>query len=122
MSREAPQLHAWPVRMIVTPVGIEAMNLYGGSAFVDVMQMAVHRKLDTARFDNLLMQQKSVALPYEDPVTFAINAARPVIDRLSEAATDGIDSLIHCSESGIAFGNSPRPYVHTPLALRRNCT
>ena len=61
----------------MTPVGIEAINLYGGSAFVDVMQLAAHRKLDTARFDNLLMKQKSVALPFEDPVSFAINAAKP---------------------------------------------
>ena len=63
----------------MTPVGIEAINLYGGSAFVDVMQLAAHRKLDTARFDNLLMKQKSVALPFEDPVSFAINAAKPII-------------------------------------------
>src|SRR3546814_3032893 len=85
------------------------------------MQLAVHRKLDTARFDNLLMKQKSVALPYEDPVTVAINAARPVIDRLSEAEKDRIELLITCSESGIDFGKSLSTYVHHHLGLSRNC-
>ena len=105
----------------MTPVGIEAINLYGGSAFVDVMQLAEHRKLDAARFDNLLMKQKSVALPYEDPVSFAINAAKPLIDQLSDAEKDRIELLITCSESGIDFGKSMSTYVHHYLGLNRNC-
>jgi polyketide biosynthesis 3-hydroxy-3-methylglutaryl-CoA synthase-like enzyme PksG len=106
---------------IVTPVGIESLNLYGGSAFVDVMRLAAHRKLDTARFDNLLMKQKSVALPYEDPVTFAVNAAKPVVDRLPEAERDRIELVITCSESGIDFGKSLSTYVHRYLDLKRSC-
>ncbi|MDP1771715.1 MAG: hydroxymethylglutaryl-CoA synthase family protein [Methylobacter sp.] len=105
----------------MTPVGIEAMNLYGGSTFVDVMELAAHRQLDTARFDNLLMKHKSVALPYEDPVSFAINAAKPVIDQLSEAEKDRIELLITCSESGIDFGKSMSTYIHHYLGLNRNC-
>jgi len=105
----------------MTPVGIEAINLYGGSAFVDVMQLAAHRKLDTARFDNLLMKQKSVALPFEDPVSFAINAAKPIIDSLSDQEKDRIELLITCSESGIDFGKSISTYVHHYLDLNRNC-
>jgi polyketide biosynthesis 3-hydroxy-3-methylglutaryl-CoA synthase-like enzyme PksG len=106
---------------IVAAVGIEAINLYGGSAFVDVMELAGHRRLDTARFDNLLMQQKSVALPYEDPVTFAVNAARPIVEQLPEAERDRIELLITCSESGIDFGKSLSTYVHHHLGLHRNC-
>jgi polyketide biosynthesis 3-hydroxy-3-methylglutaryl-CoA synthase-like enzyme PksG len=105
----------------MTPVGIEAINLYGGSAFVDVMQLAAHRKLDTARFDNLIMKQKSVALPFEDTVIFAINAAKPIIDSLSEQEKDRIELLITCSESGIDFGKSISTYVHHYLGLNRNC-
>ncbi|MGZ9709212.1 hydroxymethylglutaryl-CoA synthase family protein [Glaciimonas sp. GNP009] len=105
----------------MTAVGIEAINLYGGSAFVDVMALAVHRKLDTARFDNLLMKQKAVALPYEDPVSFAINAAKPLIDRLSDAEKDRIELIITCSESGIDFGKSMSTYIHHYLGLNRNC-
>lgn len=58
---------------------------------------SAHRKLDTSRFDNLLMKQKPVALPYEDPVSFAINAAKPLIDQLSETEKDRIELLITCS-------------------------
>ena len=85
------------------------------------MQLAAHRKLDTARFDNLLMKQKSVALPFEDPVSFAINAAKPIIDSLSDQEKDRIELLITCSESGIDFGKSISTYVHHYLGLNRNC-
>ncbi|MDO9103821.1 MAG: hydroxymethylglutaryl-CoA synthase [Methylovulum sp.] len=102
-------------------VGIEAMNLFGGSAYVDVMELAAHRKLDTARFDNLLMKQKAVALPYEDPVTFGINAAKPIVDGLSDSEKERIELLICCSESGIDFGKSMGTYMHQYLGLPRNC-
>jgi polyketide biosynthesis 3-hydroxy-3-methylglutaryl-CoA synthase-like enzyme PksG len=105
----------------VTPVGIEAMNLCGGSAFVDVAELANHREIDTARFDNLLMKQKSVALPYEDPVTFAVNAAQPILQSLSDAEKARIELLITCTESGIDFGKSVSTYVHRHLGLGRNC-
>lgn len=105
----------------MTPVGIEAMNLHGGAAFVDVMELAAHRRLDTARFDNLLMKQKSVALPCEDPVSFAVNAARPIVDALSAAERERIELVITCTESGIDFGKSLSTYVHHYLGLGRNC-
>jgi len=54
-------------------VGIEAMNVFGGSVYLDVMQLAKHRQLDTTIFENLLMKEKTVALPYEDPVTYGVN-------------------------------------------------
>ncbi len=39
------------------------MNVFGGSAVLDVMQLARHRELDPARLNNLLMKEKTVALP-----------------------------------------------------------
>ena len=110
-----------PVRENMTAVGIETINLYGGSAFVDVMELADYRQLDTARFDNLLMKEKSVAMPYEDPVSFGINAAKPIIDQLSEDEKERIELLITCSESGIDFGKSMSTYIHHYLELNRNC-
>ena len=97
------------------------MTLYGGSTYVDVMQLASHRKLDTARFDNLLMKQKSAALPCEDPVSLAVNAAKPLVDRMSDAEKDRIELLITCTESGIDFGKSLSTYVHHHLGLSGNC-
>ena len=41
----------------MTVVGIEAINAFAGSAFVDVEKLARHRNLDTSRFANLLMKE-----------------------------------------------------------------
>jgi len=97
------------------------MNVFGGTAYLDVAELARHRRLDNARFANLLMKQKAVALPYEDPVTFAVNAAKPVVDALSPAEKDRIELLVTCTESGIDFGKSLSTYVHHHLGLNRNC-
>lgn len=105
----------------MSQVGIEAMNVFGGSACLDVNELARHRKLDMTRFSNLLMKEKTVALPYEDPVTFGVNAAKPVIDSLSPAEKNRIELLITCTESGIDFGKSMSTYIHQQLGLNRNC-
>lgn len=105
----------------MTLVGIEAMNIFAGSAFLDVQKLAEHRKLDTTRFENLLMKEKTVALPYEDPVTFGVNAAKPLIDALSEEEKDRIEMVITCTESAFDFGKSMSTYCHDLLGLNRNC-
>ncbi|MBC2659030.1 hydroxymethylglutaryl-CoA synthase family protein [Pseudomonas sp. MSSRFD41] len=102
-------------------VGIEAMNVFGGRACLDVAELAAHRQLDTARFNNLLMKEKTVALLDEDPVTYAVNAARPLVEALSAEEKVRIELLITCSESGIDFGKSLSTYVHHHLGLDRNC-
>ncbi|NRT86788.1 hydroxymethylglutaryl-CoA synthase family protein [Clostridium beijerinckii] len=102
-------------------VGIEAMNVYGGTAYLDVMELAKYRNLDSARFENLLMKEKSVALPYEDPITYGVNAAKPIIDSLSQEEKDRIELVITCTESGIDFGKSISTYIREYLGLSRNC-
>ncbi len=103
------------------PVGIEMLNVFGGSAYLDVDQLASHRGLDKTRFDNLLMKEKSVALPYEDPVSLGVNAAKPIIDALSDSEKDRIEMLITCTESSFDFGKSMSSYMHDYLGLNRNC-
>lgn len=105
----------------MTTAGIEAMNVYAGTAFLDVEKLARHRNLDMTRFNNLLMKEKTVALPYEDPITFAVNAAKPIIDALSESERDRIEMVITCSESAFDFGKSMSTYCHDLLKLNRNC-
>lgn len=102
-------------------VGIEALNIYGGAAFLDVRELCLYRGLDMPRFENLMMQEKAVALPYEDPVSFAVNAAKPLIDSLDEAERASIEMVICCTESGIDFGKSISTYVHHHLGLNGNC-
>lgn len=101
--------------------GIEAINFYGGSAYVDVNTLARYRELDNERFENLLMHEKSIALPFEDPVSFAVNAAKPIVDALTQQERDRIELLVTCTESGIDFGKSLSTYVHDLLKLNRNC-
>jgi polyketide biosynthesis 3-hydroxy-3-methylglutaryl-CoA synthase-like enzyme PksG len=102
-------------------VGIETLNAYGGTVRLDVEKLAAHRRLDMARFENLMMKEKTVALPCEDPITFGVNAAKPIIDSLSPGDVERIELLISCSESGIDFGKSISTYVHHHLDLSRNC-
>lgn len=102
-------------------VGIEAINVFAGTTYLNVRNLAEHRKLDMVRFDNLLMKEKTVALPYEDPITFAVNAAKPIIDALSPEDKDRIEMVITCTESGFDFGKSMSTYCHQLLGLNRNC-
>ena len=102
-------------------VGTEAINAFCGTSYLDIRKLAKHRQLDISRFDNLLMKQKTVSLPCEDPVSFAVNAAKPIIDSLSETEKNSIELLITCTESGIDFGKSLSTYIHHYLGLKRNC-
>jgi polyketide biosynthesis 3-hydroxy-3-methylglutaryl-CoA synthase-like enzyme PksG len=102
-------------------VGIEAMNVFAGTTYLNVEKLAKHRNLDMSRFENLLMKQKSIALPYEDPITFAVNAAKPIVDALSAVEKDRIEMVITCTESGFDFGKSMSTYCHDLLGLNRNC-
>lgn len=64
--------------------GIEAINFYGGTAYLDVFELAKYRNLDMKRFENLLMRERTVPMPYEDPISLGVNAAKPIIDNLSD--------------------------------------
>lgn len=101
--------------------GIEAMNVWAGTTFLNVEKLADHRNLDKSRFSNLLMKEKSVALPYEDPITFAVNAAKPIVDQLSDEEKNRIEMVITCTESSFDFGKSMSTYCHDLLGLSRNC-
>ena len=102
-------------------VGVEAANAYVGRAALDVRELFHARGLDLGRFDNLMMVQKSVNLPCEDPVTNAVNAARPILDRLTGEQRDSIEAVIVGTESGLDFGKPISTYVHHYLGLGRRC-
>lgn len=103
------------------PVGIEAMNVFAGGAYLDVKKLAQHRKLDTSRFNNLLMKEKTVPLPYEDPISNGVNAAKPIVDALPPEEKDRIEMVITATESAFDFGKSMSTYFHQLLGLNRNC-
>jgi polyketide biosynthesis 3-hydroxy-3-methylglutaryl-CoA synthase-like enzyme PksG len=104
-----------------TTIGIEAINIYGGPAYIDVRELFEYRKLDLVRFDNLMMEKRAVGLPCEDAVTDAVNAAKPIIDRLTDEEKNRIELVITGSESAIDVGKSLSTYIHDCLGLNRNC-
>jgi polyketide biosynthesis 3-hydroxy-3-methylglutaryl-CoA synthase-like enzyme PksG len=102
-------------------VGIDAIHAYCGSCFIDVKSLFRARGLSLERFSNLMMESKSVAAPWEDPVTHAVNAARPLVQRLSVEERANIEMVIVASESGLDFSKSLANYVHEYLQLSRQC-
>lgn len=102
-------------------VGIESINLFAGKAKINIHDLFVHRGLDTNRISNILLEEKSVGLPCEDPVTMAVNAAKPLIEKLSKEDLDDIELLITATESGVDFGKSLSTYIHKHLNLGKRC-
>lgn len=102
-------------------VGIEQINAYFGKGYIDVMDLFKSRGLDIRRFDNLMMEQKSCNFPCEDSVTNAVNAAKPIIDTLSDDERNSIATVITATESGIDFGKSISTYVSHYLNLSKHC-
>ncbi|MET7878907.1 hydroxymethylglutaryl-CoA synthase [Micromonospora profundi] len=101
-------------------VGIEAINAYCGVARISARTLFDARGLDSSRFANLMAVQRSVQMPWEDPVTNAVNAARPVLESSDRGAKD-IELLITSTESGVDYSKSVASYVHTHLGLSRHC-
>jgi polyketide biosynthesis 3-hydroxy-3-methylglutaryl-CoA synthase-like enzyme PksG len=102
-------------------LGIESINAYTGRTSLDVRRLFEVRGLDMERFSNLMMEEKSVNLPCEDPVTNAVNAARPIVDALAPGEKERIELLIVGTESGLDFGKPISTYVHHHLGLPRRC-
>lgn len=102
-------------------VGIEAINAYVARACFDVEELFRGRGLDLSRFDNLMMRRKSVNLPCEDAVTNAVNAAKPVLDRLTPEERDAVELLVVGTESGLDLGKPISTYIHHHLGLSPRC-
>lgn len=101
-------------------VGIEAIHFYAGQTSLEVRELFRGRGLSLDRFDNLMMKRKSVGLPCEDPVTHAVNAAKPLVDALGEDRSS-IEMVVTASESGLDFGKSLSTHVHEHLELAPRC-
>jgi polyketide biosynthesis 3-hydroxy-3-methylglutaryl-CoA synthase-like enzyme PksG len=101
--------------------GIEDLNVYCGLARIPSRLVAERRGLDMSRFANLMMSARSVQLPWEDPVTNAVNAARPVVEALGPAGRDRIELLAVSTESGVDYSKSVASYVHRHLELSPRC-
>ncbi len=102
-------------------VGIERIGLYAGPAYMSVKDLFERRNLDLGRLKNIGLVKKSVALPCEDAVSYGVNAAKQIVDRLSDAERKRIELVITCTESPVDFGKSLSTYIHDWLKLDPNC-
>jgi len=97
------------------------VNAYIGRTSFGVRELFEARGLISYRFDNLMMERKSVNLPCEDPVSNAVNAAKPLVAALSPAQRDQIELVVVGTESGLDFGKPISTYIHHYLELSRQC-
>ena len=97
-------------------IGIEKINVYAGSLVLDIEKLAVARNRDVNYFKNdLLIDKKSQLVDYEDVITMAVNAAKPII---SEQDKEDIELCIFATESGLDYCKTNSSYVCHYLGLK----
>lgn len=99
-------------------VGVEKLNVYGTSMFLDMRKLAVARGKDPDQVvSDYLINTRSLNPPWEDTVTMAANAALPM---LSEEDAKSIGMLIVGTEGSVDFGKPISTNVHAALGLPSN--
>lgn len=100
-------------------VGIEKIGVYPCAASLDIRDLCRARGLDASNFTGrLLCDERSVMGPFEDVITLAVNAARPM---LTPDDVDAIRLLIVATESAPDQEKPVSSWVHHYLGLRTDC-
>lgn len=100
------------------PVGMDDLNVYGSTLAIDHAAIAAARGLPEKALQAVEFERRSVTPTYEDAVTLAVNAARPLVDA---AGRDAFELLIVATESGVDYGKPLSAYVHRHLGLGARC-
>lgn len=99
-------------------IGIEYLNIYGGSMALDQRALATARERDPERVVNdFLIQARSLNPTWEDTVTMAANAAMPLLDFVKR---EDIGLLVVGTEGSVDFGKPISSNVHSALELPSN--
>lgn len=99
-------------------VGIDDLNLYAGTLAVNFSEIASARNISNKDLHNIRFTRRSVLPPYEDPITLAVNAAKPIIDA---NPPETFALLIIATETGIDYAKPISSYVHRYLNLGEHC-
>lgn len=100
-------------------VGIEKIRAYPCSMTLDLSDLAEARGQDRDYPPKtLLTRQRSVNPCWEDPVTMAVNAAKPMLTPEDLAS---IELLIVGTESSADWGKPISTFVHRHLGIQPNC-
>jgi 3-hydroxy-3-methylglutaryl CoA synthase len=96
-------------------VGIEKLRAYPGSLSLAMSALCDARGHDLADIrDVMMIDERSLNVPWEDPVTMAVNAAAPL---LSDRDREQIGLLIVASESGVDQEKPMSTWVQRYLGL-----
>ncbi|MEM9633656.1 MAG: hydroxymethylglutaryl-CoA synthase [Pseudomonadota bacterium] len=100
-------------------IGIESLSFYVPGTYLKLETMAERHGIDPAKFALGIGQEKIALTGFdEDIVTLGAEAARPIIEA---HGSDGIDTLLFATETGIDQSKSAGIYVHRLLGLPPNC-
>jgi 3-hydroxy-3-methylglutaryl CoA synthase len=98
----------------MTEVGIDDLNVYGSTLCVEAVDIARARGKPESAVTAIGLLRRSLPPAFEDPVTLAVNAARPL-------DLAGVGLLIVATESGVDFAKPVSSYVHHWLGLPAAC-
>ncbi len=100
-------------------VGIEKIRVYPTTLKLDLAELAQARQFDANYVHNeLMVYERGVNPLWEDAVTMAVNAAKPM---LNQEDLDDIGLLIVGTESGLDLEKSLSSWVHGFLGLPSAC-
>lgn len=100
-------------------VGIEKLAIYSPSLVVDFADVAEARGQDWAETrERLLVSERGVNPPWEDPVTMAVNAARRCMEGVDP---DSIGLLLVGTETSVDQEKPISSWVHHFLSLPSSC-
>lgn len=101
------------------PVGIEKIWAYPCTLSVDLLEVASVRGRPPSEVrDDLLVLTRSINPLWEDPVTMACNAAKPMV---TEEDIKDIELVIIGTESSVDQSKAMSTYAHRFLGLDANC-
>lgn len=96
-------------------VGIEKLRAYPGSLALRMSDLCAARGRDHADIrDTMMVDERSLNAPWEDPVTMAVNAALPMLDARDR---ERIGLLLVASESGVDQEKPMSTWVQRYLGL-----
>ena len=100
-------------------LGIEKIRVNPTSLCLSLPALCAARGCDADYVaGQLLTDERGVAPPWEDPVTLAVNAARPMLSAEDRAA---IGLLIVGSETGLDQEKPLSSWIHNHLDLSPHC-
>ena len=100
-------------------IGIERLNVYPTTLALNMEDLSAARNFDADFIrSHLAVDERGVNPPWEDPVTMAVNAAKPV---LTGVDPDEIGLLIVGSESGVDQEKPISSWAHQFLGLGPQC-